>query len=70
MSIPNVDQLDEWFIGTNLSGSRRYLVHTQEPRFLAEVIDDTDGNGIYHGFTFSMPNTTLSVKQECVPARS
>lgn len=42
-----IDRLDEWLIGENLDGDRQYIVHTQYPRFVGEIIDnDAGGNDV------------------------
>ena len=33
---------DEWMVGEAIDGRRQWIVHTREPRFIAEIIDDDD----------------------------
>ena len=33
---------DEWMIGESIDGERQWVVHTTEPRFFAEIVDDSD----------------------------
>ncbi len=49
------DQHDEWFIGKNLPGTRQYLIHSQRPLFVAEIIEDADRAAVVYGFCFAMP---------------
>jgi hypothetical protein len=42
-----IDRLDEWLLAENLDGSRQYVVHTQYPRFVGEIIDtDVGGSNV------------------------
>ena len=36
-------KFDKWLIAENLDGSRQYIVHTQTPRFIGEILDNELG---------------------------
>jgi len=33
---------DDWLVGENINGSRQYIIHIALPRFIAEILDDSD----------------------------
>ncbi|NIP26662.1 MAG: hypothetical protein GWN94_19825 [Phycisphaerae bacterium] len=36
-------KFDKWLIAENVDGSRQYIIHTQEPRFIGEILDNEEG---------------------------
>jgi hypothetical protein len=50
-----IKQPDEWMIGESIDGKRQWIVHTQKPRFLAEIIDD-DKDVFNPPFEYQMRN--------------
>ena len=49
-----MNQHDEWIVGEGLeSPGRWYVIHTFEPRFVAEICDDMD---LESGITWSLAN--------------
>jgi len=36
-------KLDRWLIAENIESSRQYIIHTQQPRFIGEILDNEDG---------------------------
>jgi hypothetical protein len=32
-----------WLFGENIDGKRQFIIHTQEPRFIGEIVDTDDG---------------------------
>ena len=37
-----IKEPDEWMIGESTDGQRQWIVHTKEPRFIAEIVDDDE----------------------------
>ena len=35
--------IDEWLIAEGMTSGRRYIVHTERPRFILEICDCEDG---------------------------
>jgi hypothetical protein len=38
-----ISKFDKWLIAENRDGSRRYIIHTQRPRFIGEIVDNDLG---------------------------
>jgi len=38
-----IDRLDEWLIAENVDGSRQFILHSQYPRFVGEIVDNDRG---------------------------
>lgn len=36
-------KFDRWLIAENIDGSRQYIIHTQKPRFIGEIMDNEIG---------------------------
>ena len=47
---------DRWIIGESATAERTYVIHTQEPRFIGEVFDEDDADGILSSCSFAMTN--------------
>lgn len=45
---------DEWILGENAEGDRRYLIHTVDPVFVAEVFQDSNPDGILAPFSYDL----------------
>lgn len=47
---------DEWIFGSCSKGIRKYLVHTVEPRFIAEIFAEDDPAGILDPLSYVLPD--------------
>lgn len=47
---------DEWILGRSPHSHRRYLIHTVEPRFIAEIFTADDPEGILSGLSYELPD--------------
>ena len=36
-------KFDKWLVAENIDGSRQYIIHTQTPRFIGEILDNEEG---------------------------
>ena len=45
-----MSDLPKWLIGEDISCQHQFMVHTQTPRFIAEIFDDDEGLGNIIGF--------------------
>ena len=42
-----ITKFDRWLIAENIDGSRQYIIHTQKPRFVGEILDnELNGNDV------------------------
>lgn len=56
---------DEWIIGEGLeSPGRWYVIHTQEPRFLVEIIDEDDPRFLDFGWTWALSNGQIAANPQ------
>lgn len=49
----NPDPHDPFLLAHNIHGDRRYIVHTEEPRFIAEIGDDPEA--VHSGIEYVLP---------------
>jgi len=47
---------EEWMIGESVKGKRQWIVHTFEPRFIAEIFDDDSEDMGIGGLQYQMRN--------------
>lgn len=45
---------DPWIIGQGSSTERPYVIHTEQPRFIAQIFDEGDPNGILVPLSYSL----------------
>lgn len=45
---------DSWIIGQGSTTERPYVIHTEEPRFIARVFDEGDPDGILAPLSYSL----------------
>ena len=43
---------DRWLVAENIDGSRQYIIHTDRPRFIAEIFDNDNGGNDIGEFEF------------------
>ena len=37
-----IKESDEWMIGESIDGERQWVIHAQTPKFIAEIVDDSE----------------------------
>gem|GEM_PF-4335597 len=47
---------DEWIQGHCPQTHRHYMIHTVAPRFIAEIFDEDDPEGILSGLSYELPD--------------
>lgn len=47
-------QRDPWIVGQGSSTERPYVIHTEQPRFIARVFDEGDPDGILAPLSYSL----------------
>ncbi|MGE0760789.1 MAG: hypothetical protein AB7O38_27510 [Pirellulaceae bacterium] len=45
---------DPWIIGQGIATERPYIIHTEKPRFMAQVFEEGDPDGILAPLSYSL----------------